>query len=69
MSKIFEINCLTGEANERAMTAAEIELVTKINESALAVEAASEQRKTDRQAVLDRLGLTEQEAQLLLGGN
>jgi hypothetical protein len=67
MSKIFEINCLTGETNERAMTAAEIELVTKINESALAVEAASEQRKTARQAVLDKLGLTADEAQALWG--
>ena len=67
MSNIYEINCLTGEANERPMTAAEIELVEKIRESAIVVEQTNEQRRTARQAVLDKLGLTADEAAALLG--
>jgi hypothetical protein len=67
VNNIYEINCLTGEANERPMTAAEIELIEKINEGAIVFEQANEQRKTDRQAVLDKLGLTADEAAALLG--
>jgi len=67
MSHIYEINCLTGESNERSMTAAEIELVEKVKQGALIQEQISEQRKTDRQAVLDKLGLTADEAAALFG--
>jgi hypothetical protein len=67
VSNIYEINCLTGEANERPMTDAEIELIKKIEEGAIVFEQANEQRKTDRQAVLDKLGLTADEAAALLG--
>ena len=64
---MYDINCLTGEANERPMTAAEIELVEKIKQGALELEQINEQRKTDRQAVLDKLGLTADEAAALFG--
>jgi len=67
MSHIYEINCLTGESNERPMTAAEIELVEKVKQGALVLEQISEQRKTDRQAVLDKLGLTADEIAALFG--
>ena len=49
------------------MTASEIELIEKIEEGAIVVEQANEQRKTDRQAVLDKLGLTADEAAALFG--
>jgi uncharacterized protein YnzC (UPF0291/DUF896 family) len=67
VSNIYEINCLTGKAKERPMTASEIELIEKIEEGAIVVEQANEQRKTDRQAVLDKLGLTADEAAALFG--
>jgi len=67
MNHMYEINCLTGESNERSMTAAEIELVEKVKQGALIQEQISEQRKTDRQAVLDKLGLTADEAAALFG--
>ena len=49
------------------MTDAEIELIKKIEEGAIVFEQANEQRKTDRQAVLDKLGLTADEAAALFG--
>lgn len=67
MSYIYDVNCLTGEANERPMTAAEIELVEKIKQGELEIEQINEQRKTDRQNVLDKLGLTADEAAALFG--
>jgi hypothetical protein len=35
----------------------------------LALQAEAETKATARQAILDRLGITEEEARLLLGGN
>ena len=35
----------------------------------LAIREIEAQRKTERQALLDKLGITEDEARLLLGGN
>ena len=67
MSHMYDINCLTGGASERPMTAAEIELVEKVKEGALILEQMTEQRKTARQAILDKLGLTADEAAALFG--
>ena len=63
------INCETGEEIEREMNDAEFAQYQ-------ADQVAEAQRQTElaakaqaRQALLDRLGITEDEAKLLLGGN
>jgi len=67
--KIFEHNVTTGEAIERDMTEAELAQY-EIDQAAKAAHiAAQEEKAAARQAVLDRLGLTEEEAQLILGGS
>jgi hypothetical protein len=66
-----EFNALTGEETitEREETAQEkTERETFIAEQA-ELAAKAEAKAIARQAVLDRLGLTAEEAQLLLGGN
>jgi hypothetical protein len=63
---ITEHNVETGEITQREMTAAELE---KHNDEIAAIEAleAEKQAKaTARAAILDRLGLTAEEAALLL---
>jgi len=52
---------------QREMTVAEYEQWQTDNAEAQAQAEAAEAKAVARQAVLDRLGLTEQEAQLLLG--
>ena len=60
-------NIVTNEITERAFTADEIAEAKQI-EARLAAEALEAQAKeTERQAVLDKLGLTANEARLLLG--
>jgi ParB-like chromosome segregation protein Spo0J len=67
--KILEHNVETNEVIERDMTDAEL-VQYEIDEAAKAANAAAQEEKaTARQAVLDRLGLTEEEAQLILGGS
>jgi hypothetical protein len=67
--KIKEHNVETGEVVERDMTEAELAQY-EIDQAAKAAHiAAQEEKATARQAVLDRLGLTEEEAQLILGGS
>jgi hypothetical protein len=64
-------NIETGETIdiERDETAAE-QAARETREAEFAAQQAETQAKaTARQAVLDRLGLTAEEAQLLLGGN
>ena len=66
MSTVIEHNVATGEIVERPQTAAEIkqaEIDTKAQADAAAEKIAKEQAK---QAVLDRLGLTQAEAKLLV---
>jgi hypothetical protein len=71
MTTAIEINCETGEVIERPLTADEI----AANEAAaaqaeadrLAAEAEAVAKAEAKQAVLDRLGLTAEEAALLLG--
>ena len=67
--KIFEHNVETGEVVERDMTAEEL-AQHQADQAAYAARLAKAETKTAaRQAVLDRLGLTEEEAQLILGGS
>jgi hypothetical protein len=66
-----EFNIETGEETitERDETAAE-QTKREAREAEFATaQAEAEAKATARQAVLDRLGLTAEEAQLLLGGN
>lgn len=65
MKKI--INCETGEVIERELTAEELAQQAIDEQAALEAQAAEEARFSARQAILDRLGLTEDEAKLLLG--
>ena len=68
MTKLI-INCETGETVERELNAEELAQQV-IDEAEIAAQQADAQAKaTVRQAILDRLGLTAEEAQLLLGGN
>jgi hypothetical protein len=66
MSKLI-VNCETGETVERELNKAEKDQ-QKIDEvEVLAIKAEAEAKATERQAILDRLGLTADEAKLLLG--
>jgi hypothetical protein len=57
----------TGEVVERDMNADELALHKIYAAEAKALDEALKAKQFARQTVLDRLGLTEQEAQLLLG--
>jgi len=71
MTTAIEINCETGEVIERPLTADEI----AANEAAaaqaeadrLAAEAEAEAKAEAKAALLEKLGITEDEAKLLLG--
>jgi hypothetical protein len=67
--KIKEHNVETGEVVERDMTEAELAQQEIDLAAAAARLAEAETKAAARQAVLDRLGLTEEEAQLILGGS
>jgi hypothetical protein len=62
-------NVLTGETIERPYTAEEIAEVEKAIADAEVEAQNANEKETRRNAVLEKLGLTEQEARLLLGGN
>ena len=69
MSKIIEHNVETGEITERDMTAEEL-AQAQADAAAAAARAAEEAAKAQaKAALLDKLGITEDEAKLLLGGN
>jgi hypothetical protein len=67
------INCETGEVIERELNAEEIaqQEIDEANiQAAQAINQAEAVAKTTaRQALLTKLGITQEEAQLLLGGN
>ena len=67
--QIKEYNCETQEEIIRDATDAEITQMDldKANYEAAKAEAAT--KATQRQALLTRLGITEEEARILLGGN
>ena len=61
---IQEHNCETGEITQRELTAKEIK---QREDEFEARKAEAEAKEAARQAILDRLGLTADEAKLLLG--
>jgi len=71
MKKI--INVETGEVIERELNAEEIAQQeideAKLAEIELKRQAEAEAKAAQRQAILNRLGITEEEARILLGGN
>ena len=63
------VNCETGEVVQRELNAEEI-AQQKIDEVVVAArKAEAEAKATAKAALLERLGITAEEAQLLLGGN
>lgn len=67
IEKIYDI--LTGEETfvERDYTIEEIKAIEEVRKIAELERAEVEVKTAARQAILDRLGLTEEEARLLLG--
>ena len=66
-----EFNVITGEETitEREETAAEKKAREKLEADYALRQAEAEARETAKAAILDRLGLTADEAKLILGGN
>ena len=62
-------NTETNEVIDREMTKEEFTQYKVQQEAKATLQAEAEAKATARQAILDRLGLTAEEAQLLLGGN
>ena len=60
-------NTETDEIIDREMTAAEFKIYEAEEAAQASVKAASEAKAAQRQAILDKLGLTADEAQLLIG--
>ena len=68
MNTIKIHNIETGEVIEREMNAAELAQLQADKVAEAARQEAKAAKAAERQAILDRLGLTAEEAQLLLGG-
>jgi hypothetical protein len=66
---ITEHNVTTGEITQREFTAAELEQLQKDQAEYATKQAEAEAKATARQALLTRLGITADEAKILLGGN
>ncbi len=70
MSKII-VNCETGEILERALTddeiAQQIADEKELEAEAKIIEAEAAAKEAARQSILDRLGLSADEAKILLG--
>jgi len=62
-------NIETGEIIEREMNNAELAKYNEGIEAADNMKAEAEAKATQKAALLDRLGITEDEARILLGGN
>ena len=65
--QIKEYNCETGEEIVRDATAAETAQIKKDADEFARIKAEAETKAAEKQAILDRLGLTADEAKLLLG--
>ena len=72
-TKMVEVNCTTNEVIEREMTKLELDAEKKLQKELSDKNAIAEQIELDkqlqRQTIAERLGLTADEAKLLLGGN
>ena len=67
MDKITEINCETGEVVERELTEAEIAQRKIDADDVIARAKEIAQAEADKAALLAKLGITADEAKLLLG--
>ena len=67
--QIKEYNCETGEEIIRDATAKEIAQLENEYSIAAAAKTEAEAQEAQRQAILDRLGLTADELKTILGGN
>jgi len=67
MTKVTDINGITGEQVVRDMNADELAQLELDKVAAKEVAKAQADKATARQALLDRLGITADEAALLLG--
>jgi hypothetical protein len=67
----IEHDIATGEVKEIALTATEIKAIEKLHKEAAeknaTMQAEAEAKAAQRQLILDKLGLTDDEARLLLG--
>ena len=68
MSKLI-INCETGETTQRELNAEELAQQSIDVANSEAKQAEANAKAAQRQALLTRLGITEEEARILLGGN
>ncbi len=66
MSKVYEINAETGEAIERELTAAEKADAQKAAQDWAEAKALADAKEAQKSALLERLGITADEAKLLL---
>lgn len=64
---ILEINCETGEQVEREATAEELAIAEADQAKEETRQAAEAQKAADKAALLAKLGISEDEARLLLG--
>jgi hypothetical protein len=62
------VNVKTGEETWRDYTAEEIAEVEKAKAEAAAKATEAAEKEAARKAIFDKLGITEEEAKLLLGG-
>ena len=67
--QIKDVDCTTGEEIIRDATAEEITQIELDAANAAALKAEANAKAAQRQALLNRLGITEEEARILLGGN
>ena len=68
MVDVYEINAQTGATLEREYTADELVQRSKDQAKYALIEQDKQERLIAREALLARLGITAEEAQLLLGG-
>jgi len=68
MAKVIVIDAVTGNVIEREQTDAELEQETNDAAEAQALAVTAAEKVTAREALLTKLGITDAEAQLLLGG-
>jgi hypothetical protein len=67
MTTAIEVNCATGEVIERPLTADEIAAQAQAEVDRLAAEAEAAVKAEAKTALLAKLGITAEEAVLLLG--
>jgi hypothetical protein len=67
MTTAIEVNCATGEVIERPLTADEIAAQAQAEVDRLAAEAEAAVKADAKAALLAKLGITAEEAALLLG--